>query len=66
MEIFLRKNSWWFDYAVEQFRDTKVPPHGDVKVSTGILKCDKRVEMGNLFNNPHFKLNANDNLALAA
>ena len=43
-----------------------VHPHGDVKVSTGILKCDKRVEMGNLFNNPHFKLNANDNLALAA
>ena len=40
--------------------------YGDVKVSTGILQCDKRVEMGNLFNNPHFKLNANENVALAA
>ena len=41
--------------------------HGGVKVSTGIVKRDKRVEPDNLYKGPHLKLNANNNkLALAA
>ena len=41
--------------------------HGGVKVSTGIVKRDKRVEPDNLYKGPNLKLNANNNkLALAA
>ena len=41
--------------------------YGPVKVSTGILRYDKRVETGNLFKGPTLKLNANDrNVAMAA
>ena len=41
-------------------------PYGVVKVSTGFLKQDKRVELQNLFKTANFKLNANDRVALAA
>lgn len=41
-------------------------PYGGVRVSTGILRSDKRVEPGNSLNGPNLKLNANDNVALAA
>ena len=42
-------------------------PYGVVKVSTGILKRVKRVEMQYLFKQLYFlKLNANENVALAA
>ena len=41
--------------------------HGSVKVSTGTLKYDKRVEPGDSLNHLTLKLNANDNnVALAA
>ena len=41
--------------------------YGSVKVSTGILRYDKRVEPGNLYKGPHLKINANDrNVAMAA
>ena len=40
--------------------------HGDVKVSTGILKYSKRVETPDLFKIGNLNLNANDNLELAA
>lgn len=41
--------------------------HGGVKVSTGILRYDKRVELDNLLKGPTLKLNANNRtLALAA
>lgn len=40
--------------------------HGGVRVSTGILRCDKRVEPSNSLNGLHLKLNANNNVALAA
>ena len=40
--------------------------YGDVKVSTGILQYDKRVEPGNLLKSSNLKPNANDELALAA
>ncbi len=46
--------------------NNRASSHGGVKVSTGILQYDKRVEMGNLFNNPHKKINANNKLAVAA
>ena len=40
--------------------------YGGVKVSTGILRYGKRVEPGNLYKGPNLKLNANDNVAMAA
>ena len=40
--------------------------YGGVMVSTGILRQDKRVEMQTLFKRCILKLNANDELALAA
>ena len=40
--------------------------YGAVKVSTGILRYDKRVELGNLYKGLNLKLNANNNVAMAA
>ena len=40
--------------------------YGGVMVSTGILRYGKRVEPGNLYKGPNLKLNANDNVAMAA
>ena len=41
--------------------------YGGVKVSTGILRYGKRVETGNLLKRrPNLKLNANNNVAMAA
>ncbi len=40
--------------------------YGVVKVSTGVLKQNKRVESQTLFKTAILKLNANRNLALAA
>jgi len=40
--------------------------YGGVKVSTGILRYGKRVEPGNLYKGLNLKLNANDNVAMAA
>ena len=47
--------------------DRSYRKYGVVKVSTGILKHIKRVEMQYLFKQLYFlKLNANENVALAA
>ena len=40
--------------------------YGPVKVSTGILRYDKRVEPGNLLKGLNLKLNANNKVAMAA
>ena len=40
--------------------------HGVVLVSTGSLKMEKLSVAGNHVKNPNLKLNAEDNLALAA
>ena len=42
------------------------PQYGGVKVSTGILRYGKRVEPGNLYKGLNLKLNANENVAMAA
>ena len=44
----------------------KVPQNGPVKVSTGILKQDKRGVSGNHVKGLTLKLNANNNVAMAA
>ena len=48
------------------FTITSYVNHGPVKVSTGILRYDKRVEPGNLLKGLNLKLNANENVAMAA
>ena len=44
----------------------KAPQNGPVKVSTGILKQDKRGVSGNHVKGLTLKLNANNNVAMAA
>ena len=50
-----------------RFTAEKSAEYGGVKVSTGILRYGKRVETGNLLKRrPNLKLNANNNVAMAA
>lgn len=61
-----------YDFVYNDSRQSQNPviylfTHGGVKVSTGILGYDKRVELDNLLKGPTLKLNANNRtLALAA
>ena len=57
----------YFSHPIKIFYKIQQDLYGPVKVSTGILRYNKRVEPGNLFKGPNLKLNANDNnVALAA
>ena len=63
-----RSNHVTIDYDVtfSLFTITFYFQYGPVKVSTGILRYDKRVEPSNLLNCSNLKLNANNKVAMAA
>lgn len=52
--------------ATAKSRSGYVPHHGGVKVSTGISRQDKRAEDGATSLNGSKKINANEEVALAA